>query len=102
MDGERLGQILNELKKQTDKIEDYATLLTENDTLRKALEIYQRERDRYKHATPEMTKEDFEKLEQFEKQELIAMYRNALLQIEELKKRNSEMGWRLNPGRTGE
>ena len=46
-----------------------------------------------------MTKEDFEKLEQFEKQELIAMYRNALLQIEELKKRNSEMGWRLNPGR---
>ena len=27
----------------------------ENKQLRKALEIYQRERDRYKHATPEMT-----------------------------------------------
>ena len=55
MDGERLGQILNELKKQTDKIEDYATLLTENKKLRKGLEIYERERDRFKHATPEMS-----------------------------------------------
>ena len=30
-------------------------LEAENENLRKALEIYQRERDRYKHATPEMT-----------------------------------------------
>ena len=35
-----------------DRIEE---LEAENETLRKALEIYQRERDRYKHATPEMT-----------------------------------------------
>jgi len=27
----------------------------ENEKLRKGLEIYQRERDRFKHATPEMT-----------------------------------------------
>lgn len=30
-------------------------LEAENEKLRKALEIYQRERDRYKHATPEMS-----------------------------------------------
>lgn len=48
-----------------------------------------------------MTKEDFEKLEKLEKQKLIAMYHDALLQIEELKKQNSEMGWRLNPDRMG-
>ena len=48
-----------------------------------------------------MTKEDFEKLDQFEKQELIALYYGALIQIEELKKLNSEMGWRLNPDRMG-
>ena len=48
-----------------------------------------------------MTKEDFEKLTKMEKQELIAMYHDALLQIEELKKRNTEMGWRLNPDRMG-
>lgn len=51
--------------------------------------------------TKEMTKEDFEKLEKLEKQKLIAMYHDALLQIEELKERNSEMGWRLNPDRMG-
>ena len=48
-----------------------------------------------------MTKEDFEKLTKMEKQELIAMYHDALMQIEELKKLNSEMGWRLNPDRMG-
>ena len=42
--------------------------------------------------TKEMTKEDFEKLTKMEKQELIAMYYDVLLQFEELKKRNSEMG----------
>lgn len=35
-----------------DRIEE---LESENEKLRKALEIYQRERDRYKHATPEMS-----------------------------------------------
>lgn len=34
------------------KIEE---LEAENEKLRKALEIYQRERDRFKHAKPEMT-----------------------------------------------
>lgn len=48
-----------------------------------------------------MTKEDFEKLTKMEKQELIALYHDALMQIEELKKQNSEMGWRLNPDRMG-
>ena len=48
-----------------------------------------------------MTKEDFEKLTKMEKQELIALYHDALLQIEELKKRNFELGWRLNPDRMG-
>ena len=32
-----------------------ATCEAENEKLRKVLEIYQRERDRFKHATPEMT-----------------------------------------------
>ena len=36
-----------------------------------------------------------------EKQELSALYHDALMQIEELKKQNSEMGWRLNPDRMG-
>ena len=35
-----------------DRIEE---LEAENETLRKGLEIYARERDRYKHATPEMS-----------------------------------------------
>ena len=35
-----------------DRIEE---LEAENEKLRKALEIYERERDRYKHATPEMS-----------------------------------------------
>ena len=37
---------------RSDRIEE---LEAENETLRKALEIYQRERDRYRHATPEMS-----------------------------------------------
>lgn len=36
-------------------IEDKATLIVENEKLRKALELYERERARYRHAKPEIT-----------------------------------------------
>jgi hypothetical protein len=40
----------------TDELLDRIKMLeAENEKLRKALDIYQRERDRYKHATPEMS-----------------------------------------------
>ena len=35
-------------------------LKKENDTLRKGLEIYERERNRFKHAKPEMTEEQYD------------------------------------------
>jgi hypothetical protein len=38
-----------------DLLERIKELEAENETLRKGLEIYHRERDRYKHATPEMS-----------------------------------------------
>ena len=40
----------------TDELLDRIKMLeAENEKLRNALDIYQRERDRYKHATPEMS-----------------------------------------------
>jgi hypothetical protein len=47
---------IDELKAEIEKlIEDKATLIVENERLRKALDLYERERNRFKHAKPEMT-----------------------------------------------
>lgn len=45
-------RVLKHVQQQRKRIEE---LEAENKKLRKGLDIYQRERDRYKHATPEMT-----------------------------------------------
>ena len=42
-------EVMNEISKKFD------ILVSENEKLTKALDIYQRERDRFKHAKPEMT-----------------------------------------------
>jgi hypothetical protein len=47
---------IDKLEAEIEKlIEDKATLVVENERLRKALEIYERERARFHHAKPEMT-----------------------------------------------
>jgi hypothetical protein len=40
-------------------VEEKAALIVENEKLRKALEIYERERIRFRHAKPEMSGEFF-------------------------------------------
>ena len=51
---------VDELEAEIEKlIEDKATLIVENERLRKALDLYERERNRFKHAKPEMTGEYF-------------------------------------------
>ena len=47
------GALYGDLADRIEELED------ENQKLRKALEIYQRERDRFKHTHPEMTGEYF-------------------------------------------
>jgi len=46
-----------------------------------------------------MTEDEFNQLSKLEKQELIAVVRDLCSRIEKLEVRNSEMSWRLNPGR---
>ena len=47
---------VDELEAEIEKlIEDKATLIVENERLRKALDLYERERNRFKHAKPEIT-----------------------------------------------
>lgn len=46
-----------------------------------------------------MTKEEFEHLSTLEKRELIERIYNLRIRIEKIEKHNSEMSWRLNPGR---
>lgn len=51
-DYDALQEVTAELEQAEARIEE---LEAENEKLRKALEIYERERDRFKHATPEMS-----------------------------------------------
>ena len=53
--GADLLQAIDCIENMKAQAEHIAELEAENEKLRKGLDIYQRERDRYKHAKPEMT-----------------------------------------------